>query len=82
MSAFGRMRIGLREALTGPCVDEIPSPPVIAGWRLVDIDDPQFDVDNAGELLVVATVAATRSRLRGALTFTPTADAFYVREVR
>lgn len=39
MSAFGRMRIGLREALTGPCVDEIPSPPVIAGWRLVDIDE-------------------------------------------
>ena len=79
MSAFGRLRIGLSERLLGPCVDEIQNPPVIPGWRLVDIED--VDPEQAGELLIVATASVARTRLRGAVTFTPTADAFYVREV-
>ena len=60
MSGFlGRMRLGLRERLTGPCVDEIPNPPVIPGWRLVDIEEA--DLEQAGELLIVATVTAART---------------------
>jgi hypothetical protein len=79
MSRLGRMRIGLRERLTGPCVDEMPAPPVIPGWRLIDIESAALQ--DAAEVLVVATVAVTRGRVSGMLTITPTADAFYVREV-
>jgi hypothetical protein len=74
-----RLQIGLRERLIGPCVPSIPDPPVITGWRLVDLEE--VTPADGAELLVLIRVRVGRGR-RSRVRFTPTADAYYLRDAR
>jgi hypothetical protein len=70
------MRIGFTERI-GRIDDEIPDPPAIPGWRLVDPED--IPDGYRGEVLIVA-MARKGTSLFGRTAFTPTADAFYLPE--
>jgi hypothetical protein len=74
------LRIGLSERLSEHfgriIVDEIPTPPAIPGWRLVDPEDIP-DVYR-GQVLIVAIACKGTTRFMGRTVFTPTADAFYL----
>lgn len=70
------MRFGISERW-GRVVGEIPDPPAIPGWRLIDPEDIPDGYD--GEVLVVAVTRKGTDFTRRTV-FTPTADAFYTRE--
>lgn len=71
------MRFGISERW-GRVVGEIPDPPAIPGWRLIDPEDIPDGYD--GDVLVVAVTRKGVGRLSGRTVFTPTADAFYLPE--